>query len=101
MTINWLFGGYGSGSRVATSAMASSSLIRCLLPSSPAFVLNELTSSRNRSTLFGSPVTYCCHTDFSASSRERASLRTGCSQSMSSSIFWPAASGDGIRLSRW
>src|SRR5439155_714285 len=74
MTMNWLFGGYGSGSRVATSVMASSSLIRCLLPSSAAFALNQLTSSRNRSTLFGSPVTYCCHTAFSASSRERAWL---------------------------
>ena len=87
MTMNWLLGRYGSGSRAMTRAMASSSLIRCGLPNSAALVLNEPTSSRKRSTLFGSPLTYCCHTAFSAFSRERASLRTGCSQSMSSSIF--------------
>ncbi len=62
--------GAGSGRCLVTSVIASSSLIRCWLPSGWALALNEATRSRKRAVLFCSPPTYCTQAPFSASRRE-------------------------------
>ena len=68
MNCPWLGG--VAGRCLVTSAIASSSLIRCWLPSGMAFALNAVTSSRKRPTAFCSPDTYCTQVALSASRRE-------------------------------